>query len=381
MKNNIFDIIILGAGASGLMSASHINKDYNVGLIDTNGSIGQKIKISGGGKCNITNVKVSSENYDGDKKFIDDILNQFTQKDLLLFLKKYNLELEIRDNRFYFFKQSAKVLIDTFLKKVKQHTLLLNYKVQDVKYQNNQFIINTSKGDIFAKKVVVATGGLSYASIGASDIGYKIAKNFGHNIIKTKPALVGFTVQKEQFWFKELSGISINVTINVNNKKFNDPLLFTHKGISGPSILNASLYWQKGNLTIDFLPSLSINTINTNSKKLLSNSLFLPKRFIQSYLKANNLTDKSIFKYSKNEFEIIQNLNNYQFSPAGNFGYTKAEVTKGGVDTLEIDSKTMQSKLQKGLYFVGEVLDVTGWLGGYNFQWALSSGMVCSKNL
>ena len=381
MKNNIFDIIILGAGASGLMSASHINKDYNVGLIDTNGSIGQKIKISGGGKCNITNVKVSSENYDGDKKFIDDILNQFTQKDLLLFLKKYNLELEIRDNRFYFFKQSAKVLIDTFLKKVKQHTLLLNYKIQDVKYQNNQFIINTSKGDIFAKKVVVATGGLSYASIGASDIGYKIAKNFGHNIIKTKPALVGFTVQKEQFWFKELSGISINVTINVNNKKFNDPLLFTHKGISGPSILNASLYWQKGNLTIDFLPSLSINTINTNSKKLLSNSLFLPKRFIQSYLKANNLTDKSIFKYSKNEFEIIQKLNNYQFSPAGNFGYTKAEVTKGGVDTLEIDSKTMQSKLQKGLYFVGEVLDVTGWLGGYNFQWALSSGMVCSKNL
>ena len=295
--------------------------------------------------------------------------------------KKYNLELEIRDNRFYFFKQSAKVLIDTFLKKVKQHTLLLNYKIQDVKYQNNQFIINTSKGDIFAKKVVVATGGLSYASIGASDIGYKIAKNFGHNIIKTKPALVGFTVQKEQFWFKELSGISINVTISVNNKKFSDPILFTHKGISGPSILNASLYWQKGNLTIDFLPSLSINTINTNSKKLLSNSLFLPKRFIQSYLKANNLTDKSIFKYSKNEFEIIQKLNNYQFSPAGNFGYTKAEVTKGGVDTLEIDSKTMQSKLQKGLYFVGEVLDVTGWLGGYNFQWALSSGMVCSKNL
>ena len=187
---------------------------------------------------------------------------------------------------------------------------------------------------------------MSYPSLGATDIGFKIAQKFGHTIIAPNPALVGFTVQKDQFWFKNLSGLSLeDVEIKVEDKVCRGGMLFTHKGCSGPVILSTSLYWQKGQISIDFLPS----------KKS-----YLPKRF------------KKVIQNSK--FDI----HNYSFSPAGNFGYTKAEVTKGGVDTNEIDVNTMESNLQKGLYFIGEVLDVTGELGGYNFQWAFSSGMVLS---
>ena len=268
--------------------------------------------------------------------------------DLLKFLNanRVNPILNEKIVKGTYFCKSSQDVIDMFKKLNSKTKLFLNTEVKDVEFTNDKFIIETNNQQIESKKLIVASGGLSYPSLGATDIGFKIAQKFGHTIIKPNPALVGFTVQKEQFWFKELSGLSLDeVHIKVANKICKGSLLFTHKGCSGPVILSTSLYWQKGQISIDFLPS----------KKS-----YLPKRF------------KKVIQNSK--FDI----HNYSFSPAGNFGYTKAEVTKGGVDTNEIDVNTMESRLQKDLYFIGEVLDVTGELGGYNFQWAFSSAMVLS---
>jgi predicted flavoprotein YhiN len=221
--------------------------------------------------------------------------------------------------------------------------------VKDVKFKDDKFIIFTNHKTIEAKKLIVASGGLSYPSLGATDIGFKIAKKFGHNIITPNPALVGFTVQKEQFWFKELSGLSLDeVHIKVGDKICKGSLLFTHKGCSGPVILSTSLYWGKGQISIDFAPY---------------KDSYLPKRF------------KKAIQNSK------FNIHNYSFSPAGNFGYSKAEVTKGGVDTSEINVQNMESKLQNNLYFIGEVLNITGELGGYNFQWAFSSSSMIFSSI
>ncbi|MBN2824322.1 MAG: aminoacetone oxidase family FAD-binding enzyme [Campylobacterales bacterium] len=373
------DLAIIGAGASGLFLASHLkNKNYVV--IDSNSKIGAKIAISGGGKCNITNKFVSTQNYLGDSKFIAPILEGFSQKKLLAWLRERGLEPVMKKEHQYFCPNSAKEILDIFSKTIPPKNLLLNTKVEKVSKEDDTFIIQTNRQTIRAKKLVVASGGLSYTSIGASDIGYQIAQNFGHRIIKPSPALVGFTVQKEQFFFKELSGLSTEVTISVEGKSFSGSLLFAHKGISGPVVLNASLYWQKGAVTIDFLNGFDI-TPHRNSNKLISSLLPLPKRLTKAFLVQFDLVDKPIKGLSKDELAVLGRLSSYSFAPAGNFGYTKAEVTKGGVSTDEIDAQTMQSRLVDNLYFIGEVLDVTGELGGYNFQWAFSSAYECAKDI
>ncbi len=234
-----FDTVVIGAGASGLMFAS-FNRDKNIAIIEGNSQIAQKIKISGGGKCNITNKSVSFKNYLGDGEFIKSVLASFTNTELLEFLKKRGLEPVLRDKYQYFCKNSSNEIIDIFQKEIKDIPIFLNHKVMRVSKKDN-FYIKTDKGNFEAKKVIVASGGLSYPKIGATPIAYEIAESFGHNIIKTTPALVGFTVQKEQFWMKELSGISTTIKIRVGEKKFNGELLFTHKGLSGPAILNTSV--------------------------------------------------------------------------------------------------------------------------------------------
>jgi predicted Rossmann fold flavoprotein len=352
----IYDIVVLGAGASGLAFANFCN-NQNIALIDANNSIAPKMKISGGGRCNITNKSVSSKNYLGDRKFIENILSNFDNKDLINFLNNNNVQTTLENkivNGQYFCKTS-KNIINMLISKIDKKNIFLNRKILEINKKDNYFIIKTSNGQFHSQKLVVATGGLSYPSLNSSSIGYDIAKQFGHKIIKTDPALVGFTVQKEQFWFKNLSGLSLRAKIKVDNKEFIDNILFTHKGCSGPIILNASLYWKKGHININFLPD----------KKS-----YLPKRFLKEF--RNSLEEKSKEK---------EKLQNYSFSPAGNFGYTKAEVTKGGIDTAQIDSNTMESKIQKDLYFLGEVLDVTGELGGYNFQFAFSCAKICANKI
>ncbi|MCH9814034.1 MAG: aminoacetone oxidase family FAD-binding enzyme [Epsilonproteobacteria bacterium] len=367
-----FDIIIVGAGASGLMAASKY-KDRSIAIIEGNEKIAEKIKISGGGKCNVTNESVTVNHYLGDDLFIAPILKAFDQNALLSFLKKRGCEPIVRKNQQYFCKESAKEIISLFAQEIKGIPLFLHHKVVQVDKLDEMFIVTTTKEKFCAKKLVFATGGLSYPKIGASGIALEVAKTFGHTINTTTPALVGFTIQKEQFWMKELSGISLVATIKTEKKSVEGELLFAHKGISGPVVLNASLYWQKGQLSIDFLPDISLRSRLKNSKKFLSTLLPLPKRFVKLFLLQIGVEDKAADQLSEDEIGKLLTLKAYQFAPAGNFGYTKAEVMRGGIATKEINPDTMMSLVVDNLYFLGEALDVTGELGGYNFQWAFSS--------
>ena len=346
----IYDVLIIGAGASGLMTASQL-QNQNVCVLEKMPKIGSKIKVSGGTKCNITNKYLEASKYLGDEKFIKEVFNIFGHKNLISFLQTNNVNPIFNEKivKGTYFCKSSQDVIDMFRRLTTKTKFELNTTVLDVQYENNEYIIKTNHKIFKAKKLVVASGGLSYPILGATDIGYEIAKKFGHNIITPKPALVGFTVQKDQFWFKELSGLSLDeVEITIGNKVVKGAMLFTHKGFSGPAVLSASLYWQKGKISINFMP-------NKNS--------YLPKR-VKSALKKLDI-----------------DLKDYSFAPAGNFGFSKAEVTSGGICTHEIDVLTMQSKLQKDLFFAGEVMDVTGELGGYNFQWVFSCAMVLSRHL
>lgn len=376
----IYDIAIIGAGASGLMVASFLG-DKQIALIDGNTKIGLKILASGGGKCNVTNQNVSTQNYLCNADFAKYALQNFTSEHTLSFLEKFNIPLELRNHGQYFCKNSARDIVELFKKLNAHATLFLAQKVKSVCFMEN-FIIETDSEKIFSKKCIVASGGVSYATLGATDIGYKIAKIFGHTIKTPAPALVGLCVQKEQFWMKNLSGISFNVKISINEKSFTNELLFTHKGISGPAVLSTSLYWQKGKIIIDFLPDTDLKKLlHVRTNKQISSLLPLPKRFIKEFLASINLQDKSIAQLTNVEIASLQSLKNYIFAPAGNFGYTKAEITKGGVCTDEIDAHSFESKLQKRLYFIGEVLDVSGELGGYNLQWAFASAVACANHV
>jgi len=378
---DIYEIAIIGAGASGLMLASSL-KNRKTCIIETNDKIAQKIKVSGGAKCNITNSLVTCDNYLGNKEFIKKVLRNFSNDDLIKFLNSNGVYPKINPKliKGTYFCKSSQDVIDMFTKLTTHVKKILNTKVDDVDFKDEVFIIKTSNTIIKAKKLVVASGGLSYASLGASSIAYDIAKKFGHDISKLDPALVGFTVQKEQFWFKKLSGLSIMAKVKVEDKSFNASLLFAHKGCSGPLILNSSLYWKKGKISFDFLPKQNYKEL-LKSNALISSKLPLPKRFVQEFLESIKVKDKSCSTLTKQDLDALSLIHNYEFSPAGNFGYTKAEVTKGGIKTEQIDVNSMESLKQKNLYFLGECLDVTGELGGYNFQFAFSSAITCARNI
>ncbi len=372
-------IIIIGGGASALMLASLLPKNTAT-IIESNPKPGAKILVSGGGKCNITNTRMGTEYFLGDESFVQQPLKKFNEKALLRWLERQNLHPVLRKETQYFCKDSAKELLDIFLKESKKQTLCTSEQVLEVTKRNEIFYVKTNKKIHTARAVVVASGGLSYPRIGASSIGYEIAESFGHTVVKTAPALVGFTVQKEQFFFKELSGVSTDVKIHVGNNVCEGALLFAHKGMSGPAVLDASLYWERGKIEIDFLPNFSWKSVQ-GSKKQISSLLPMPKRVTKAFLLQFQLEDKPFNQLTREEMETLQTLSCYSIAPAGTFGYAKAEVTKGGVETSEVDSSTMMSKKEEGLYFIGEVLDVTGRLGGYNFQWAFSSAYSCAKHV
>jgi len=371
--------LIIGGGASGLMLASLLPKDRAI-LLESNAKIGAKILISGGGKCNITNADMGTEYYLADKDFVLPSLKAFDQGALLRWLERQRLHPVLRKETQYFCKDSAKELVDVFAKESKKQNVMLSTEVLSVFKRDEMFYVQTNKKTYTAHNVVIASGGLSFPKLGASAIGYEIAEQFGHSIVKTAPALVGFTVQKDQFFFKELSGVSTFVHIRVGDIVCKGSLLFAHKGLSGPAVLDASLCWTKGKIEIDFLPDFSWKEIQ-GSKKKLSSLLPLPKRVTKAFLIELDVEDRVYDKLTKLELQRLQSLSHYVFAPAGTFGYSKAEVTKGGVDTSEVDSTTMMSKKEEGLYFIGEVLDVTGRLGGYNFQWAFSSAFICAKHI
>jgi len=375
----IYDVIILGAGASGMMCAGNLSKKKSVLIIERNEKVAKKLKISGGGKCNITNVSVNTKNFDGDKNLLLKTFKKFSKESLLQFLDRNRVELEIRKNRYYFCKESAQDIINVLQKMIQYAKIELNSKIESVEKVDDVFEVKTQHDIFKSKNVVVATGGKSFATLGASDIGLNIARSFAIRTKEFTPALVGLTVQKEQFWMKELSGLSCYVHIKVGEKVLKEEMLFTHKGISGPAVLSASLYWRKGSISIDFLPSKNIVALSERSNKQISSLINLPKRLSKALLKAVEVEDKECRKLTVIEKENLLKLHNYSFSPAGNFGFTKAEVSRGGVLTDELNEDTLESKKVKGLYFIGEVADITGELGGYNFQWAFSSAYVCAK--
>ena len=378
MKKEV-DILIIGAGASGLMLAALL-KRKDILVLDGNAKAGAKVLVSGGGKCNVTNGNISPKNFLGNQRFIKNVIKRFDQNQLIDWLRKHNLNLIVRKNSQYFCEHSAKELVDVFTKEIERGAISLNTMVKEVEVSSDGFEVMTSKGKIKAKRVVIATGGLSFPKLGASDFGYRVAEKFEHKVSTRSAGLVGFTVQPEQFFFKTLSGASIDVKISIHEKTINGALLFAHKGITGPAVLDASLYWEKGKIEINFIPTCNISTLKS-SKKNISRVLGLPSRVAKTFLIELKIEDKAAHKLTTDEWGRIETLKSYSFAPAGTFGYSKAEVTKGGVILDDIDASSMMSKKVNNLYFLGEVLDVTGELGGYNFQWAFSSAYVCAKGL
>lgn len=375
----IYDIIIIGAGASGLFLGANL-KSKKVAILEKNSSAGKKILASGGGRCNITNRFISAKNYLGEQKFIEQILKVLTPDQVLIFFSELKFS-EQKQNQF-FCDSGAKSVLSVLLKR-QNADIFYNKEVLGAKKIDEIFEILTKDEKFRARNLVIASGGLSYKVLGASDIGYKIASEFGLELSPIAPALVGFSVQKDEFWFKELSGVSLNADVEMSDKndnhKFSDNVLFTHRGISGPAILNASLFWQKGRICINFLPRFSEKNL-INGKKQLSSVLPLPKRFVLEFLKNFGLKDRAFYEFSDKERQIIKRLFAYEFAPAGTFGFERAEVTKGGVK-IEFLDENLQDSNVKGLYFIGEVLDITGMLGGYNLHFAFASALKVARVL
>lgn len=377
-KQPYFKSIVIGAGASGLMCAAHIADDGSVLILEKQSQIAAKVKISGGGRCNFTNLGVASANYlCTNKHFVKSALARFTPQDIVKILQQNHLKFEERQNGQLFAFSAADVAGMLWKrcaeKKVKLQT---NCEINKVSRVNDIFRIETNCGVFICENLIVASGGVSYPKIGATDLGYKIAGQFGHKIINPHPALVGLVAPAViRSFFSELAGISVSVIITVDKKKICGDLLFTHLGISGPAVLNASLYWQNGQkLYIDFLNGHSFEKLaEQQSKKSVSQilSTVLSAKFAKRLVVGLDCNIENLS--NKNKQILNDRLNNYAFTPQKTMGFDRAEVTAGGVDVSQISSQTMESKLCPHLFFIGEVLDVTGELGGFNLHWAWAS--------
>lgn len=380
---------IIGAGASGLMCAAEIAKSVkNVILIDHNSEPGKKILVSGGGRCNFTNLKISAENYISENPhFVKSALSGFSPDDFIDILKRHGIAFEEKSSGEMFCKKSAVQILEMFKKEISDVKLIMGKKFVSLK-KDTHFHIKLDSIEIEADNLIIATGGLSYPSLGATDLGYKIARYFNINIVGTSPALVPIVfAPKQTKLFSKLAGISFRGRVSCNKKHFTGDILFTHRGLSGPAILQISSYWNKSDeLTIDIIPDPELFSKMQKEKcgkKLIKNflSAFISKRFAEIWCIANNIRGDLASCSDKDLKKICENIHNWKFTPAGTEGYKNAEATRGGVDTKEISSKTMEVLQVKNLYFIGEVLDVTGHLGGYNLHWAWASAHAAAKNI
>ena len=382
------DVIIIGAGAAGMMCAISAGaRGRRVLLVDHSRTLAGKIRISGGGRCNFTNQNIGAENYISENPhFCRSALSRFTPQDILGYLQKHNIDWQERKLGQLFLKNTSRDIIDMLRQECLETggQFLTGEDVLDIHHEAGKkdrlFTVLTKTKSVSAPSLVIATGGLSVPETGASPFGYKVAKQFGIKVTELKPGLVPMTTQSG---FPDLAGISINTIATCNKMTFREDLLFTHKGLSGPAILQISSYWNPGDpIELDLLPDLQdVLLADYPGKKLLSTVLaqYLPKKFAQYYCR-NWLEDKPIGHHSLNHLKMIEkNLHRFCIIPSGTEGFKKAEVTVGGVSTHELSSKSMETKKVPGLFFIGEVVDVTGWLGGYNFQWAWSSGFVAGN--
>ncbi len=381
------DVIIIGAGASGLMCALEAGKrGRKVMVLDHANKPGSKILISGGGSCNFTNYYVEPENFiSRNPHFCKSAINRYTQWDFIEFINKHNISFHEREHGQQFCDGKASQIVDALVEECKQQGVVFKYKteIESVVKTDAGFDITTDGGGLKCDSFVVATGGLSIPNIGASPFGYKIAEQFGIPVITPKAGLVPFTLHnQDKERFSDLSGIAVDAIVSLGGVSFRENVLFTHRGLSGPAILQLSSYWNPGEtVEINLLPDCDllehlIELKDQGVKKVAHNVLgeLLPNRLVDRLLD-ENLRNKSIQDLSNQDVSsIAEQFNCWQIKPNGTEGYRTAEVTVGGVDCDCVSSKTMESTEVKGLYFIGEVLDVTGWLGGFNLQWAWSSG-------
>ena len=378
-----FDTIIIGAGAAGMMAAAHARG--RVLVLDHAKAAGEKIRISGGGRCNFTNLYSGPENFiSANPHFCKSALARYTQWDFIDLVARHKIPYHEKTLGQLFCDTSAKDIIGLLLAEMSAvgAELRLNTTVTSITHQGAQFQLSTDKGQVFhAENLIVACGGKSIPKMGATGFGYDIARQFDIAVTDTRAGLVPLTFGADTLaQMKPLAGTALDASISCNQTSFDEAMLFTHRGLSGPSILQISSYWHekqaiKINLAKDALPHLRAQR-STQGKRQINTVLadILPKRLAAQWAETHQLTgnigDFNDIKLT----EIADALQNWEIFPIGTEGYRTAEVTLGGVDTDALDTRTMESKAIPGLYFIGEVVDVTGWLGGYNFQWAWSSG-------
>ena len=383
-----YDVVIIGASASGLMCAIEAGKrNKSVLVLDHANKAGKKILMSGGGRCNFTNYDVSADNYiSHNAHFCKSALSRFTQWEFIAMVESYNIAYHERSHGQLFCDVSAKEILHMLLAECEKYQVKIQLKTDISTVENleeNGFQVSTSQGTFRTPSLVVASGGLSIPKMGATAFGYQLAEQFGHTIYPTRAGLVPFTLQPEdKDRFSPLSGIAVDAIVTNERISFRENILFTHRGLSGPVVLQMSSYWQPGEIVeINLLPDEDLHAFllekkSSGSQKQIKSALhqMLPQRLISALLTEAELATS--FQDASNQLleKISNNIHQWRIKPNGTEGYRTAEVTLGGVSCDEISSKTMESNKVPGLYFIGEVMDVTGWLGGYNFQWAWSSG-------
>lgn len=392
--SNKFDVVVIGAGAAGLMCAAEAGRrGRKVLVLDHAKKPGRKILISGGGRCNFTNNEVSAKNYlCRNPHFVKSALSQYSNWDFISMIYKYGIEFEERDHGQLFCLDSAKEIVNMLLSECDQPNIAQRYQVllTEIEKTEQGFVLRAGAEAFECQSLVVATGGLSMPKLGATPFGYKIAEQFGIPVVPTTAGLVPFTLHKQDKEdFAELSGIAIPAEITAEDGTlFKEALLFTHRGLSGPAVLQISSYWKAGQaVSINLVPEVDVlellqRNLEKHPNQSMKNTLakVLPKRLVEVLIERNELTDKPLKQYNGKELqEIVEYLEHWKIAPNGTEGCRTAEVTLGGVDTDYLSSKTMECKTVPGLYFIGEVMDVTGWLGGYNFQWCWSSGFVAGQ--
>lgn len=395
-----WDVIVLGAGGAGLFCAARAaSRGRRVLALDHGDKLGRKILISGGGRCNFTNLGAGPVNYfSANEHFSKSALSRFTPQHFLAFVKKHGIPFYEKKLGQQFCRDSAQSIVDLLKSECQEAgaRIELNTKIEKVgpcdpaKNSGGRFWVRTDRGVLYAESLVVATGGLSIPKIGASDLGYRIARQFGLEVTELAPALVSLTMDSVFLRrFGALSGVSIDCVVSVKNKKFRENVLFTHTGISGPAILQASLHWFSGeSIEIDLSPDQKLEEFflaqkKANVRKELKTILAekFSDRLAEAFCEEFSVPLGPLVEKGDQVLrDLARKLHQWQLRPVGTGGYGKAEVTRGGVSTSELSSKTLEARKVPGLYFIGEVVDVTGWLGGYNFQWAWASAAAAAEN-
>ncbi|MCJ2165705.1 MULTISPECIES: NAD(P)/FAD-dependent oxidoreductase [unclassified Pseudodesulfovibrio] len=385
------DVIILGAGASGLWCAMvAAGQGLKVAVIDHGPKAARKVRVSGGGKCNFTNLHVTPANYIcHNPHFVKSALARLSPWDVIGFLAEHGITYEEREHGQLFTDQGAGKVAGALLERCNRLgvDILLNREIRKVSGAGS-FSVDTAGESLSCGKLVLALGGPSWPQVGATDLGFRLAKQFGLKLVTPHPGLVPLVFpKKQQPMCVEMAGNALPVTVETGGMRFTDPLLFTHKGISGPAILQVSSYWRENRpVVIDFLPGQSIHDVveeNRGSNAQLRNLLarILPKR-LPGLILEQAMADTVVSQLSRQQMEILENrIHRFTVTPAGTEGYAKAEVCVGGVDTDQISSKTMECRNVPGLFVTGESLDVTGHLGGFNLHWAFASGAACGHGL